>query len=146
LQTDPFEYVLAFEQGSEKERKQLKKLLENPMIWNKYAYCFDNPIGNIDPDGEFSIGVIILGVLALTVSAIVVKKFLDKTYEKAIRSGELKGAVRDELGQMIDHNNGRGKYKKPEKLDNISQLDDIDQFANDMQSDIINGEVKSFMK
>jgi len=66
LQVDPFDVAIAFDSAKTKEERQkVQEMLENPMIWNKYAYCHENPLAYKDKDGRsailVTIGIVVTG-------------------------------------------------------------------------------------
>ena len=64
LQVDLVDIALDFNNAkTKKEKQRVRQLLENPMVWNKYAYCHENPLTHIDPDGKWPV-FIGIGVLA----------------------------------------------------------------------------------
>ncbi len=105
------------------KKEQLENLLTNPLFWNKYTYCLDNPTNRVDKDGNISSLALVVAVVAIAVTGVWIAmeetgKFVDKmqlnTYQK-----------RDALSeQSIENQDKNGSVGK--KLEKLNK-----QFAED---------------
>ncbi|BBB33448.1 hypothetical protein TTHT_2006 [Thermotomaculum hydrothermale] len=85
--------------------KQLENLLANPLYWNKYTYCLDNPVNRVDKDGKFSVVFIVAVAVGAGVGIYYLEKWMDSTLTQAKKerykqkylmdSGHLRAAIKN---------------------------------------------------
>ena len=68
---------------------QLETLMTNPLYWNKYIYCLDNPVNRVDKDGKFSVGFFVGVIVVGTVLAVGVSQWMDGRLAEAEKGQSL---------------------------------------------------------
>ena len=86
---------------------QLETLMTNPLYWNKYIYCLDNPVNRVDKDGKFSLTAFVIGA-AIVGGAVIyeIAQWADEAQNRAqsrreksqqqLNQGDFGGAVETE--------------------------------------------------
>ena len=69
---------------------QLETLMTNPLYWNKYIYCLDNPVNRVDKDGKFSLTAFVIGI-AIVSGAIIyeIAQWMDERTAEAKMGQEI---------------------------------------------------------
>jgi len=132
LQVDPVDIALDFNNAkTKKEKQKIGKLLENPMIWNKYAYCYGNPINNTDPDGEFGLPEVCVVAAFIAIAATAYFASLAHKVHKHYGSAMKKAKYINAASKLLEQY-GKAKVnlteKQVSKLETIVQSRDMEAF------------------
>ena len=61
---------------------QLETLMTNPLYWNKYIYCLDNPVNRVDKNGKFSLETAMFVAVSVAIAVGVYIKY--KNFKKSV--------------------------------------------------------------
>ena len=127
------------------KREQVENLLTNPLYWNKYTYCLDNPTNRVDKNGRFStIFVIVLVVGIPTIYAI--GKWMERERTKA-EEGRLIEKSLSEKGEYYAMENAYRKRIKStlRGIPEVVRLANTLVFLSFPKKDITDDEVKKIL-
>ncbi len=89
---------------------QLETLMTNPLYWNKYIYCLDNPVNRVEKDGKFSVIEVALAAVTVTSVTVAFMEFAGMADKgKAITQKIAKTYSKDSIENQDENNRSAGK-------------------------------------